>query len=72
MGFYGEVVSAVEEDFYVIKDSGEEDDEENAGANRSGIYSVLFLFKLLPFLYWSLYVKFSTCNIFELGPRDTL
>ena len=39
-GLYGEVVSEVEEDFYVIKDSSEEDEEQNPGANRSGIYSV--------------------------------
>ena len=41
LSLYGEVVSEVEEDFYVIEhDSSEEDEEDSSGANRSGIYSV--------------------------------
>ena len=41
LSLYGEVVSEIEEDFYVIEhDSSEEDDGDTSGSNRSGIYSV--------------------------------
>ena len=34
LSLYGEVVSEVEEDFYVIEDSSEEEEDGSSGANR--------------------------------------